>query len=445
LRIVTMPPRELGETPARPELAEALRLVSARILAQLDDLAASTAAEVLSDVPELEPLEDGEMWSEEAAFRANVQSIVALMPYGVAAVEPPPVTLERVRRLVHHGIEPQALLRTYRIGHAALWAAWQTEACREAPGVLPEVLEWSSRLMFAYFDSTCDFVARAYAAERARWVRTAAALRAEVTRELLAGSEIDPERASSLLGYELLRHHLGLIIWHDGGDDGVTTAAMLERAAKAVAQHLGYCHPLIVPVGSDQVWAWCGGFTPPSAGALDDLRRLALGGAVRIAAGDPCYGLEGFSRTHREAVITREMMIRTSPATRFNRYSNVALPSLLLADPDRAETFMRNELGPLADDTDAMLRLRATLEIVLGERSLMAAARRIGVHQNTIGYRISRSEQLLGHSIDERRQELEAALIIARALPEQIARSDGDERVTPEASRDGQPVRRATA
>jgi DNA-binding PucR family transcriptional regulator len=42
--------------------------------------------------------------------------------------------------------------------------------------------------------------------------------------------------------------------------------------------------------------------------------------------------------------------------------------------------------------------------------SFVRAARRLGVHENTVTYRVQRAEELLGHPVSERRLELQVAL-----------------------------------
>ena len=45
-----------------------------------------------------------------------------------------------------------------------------------------------------------------------------------------------------------------------------------------------------------------------------------------------------------------------------------------------------------------------------------AAARQLGVHHNTVVYRITQAEELLGHSVREGRVQLEVALDLALTL-----------------------------
>ena len=56
-------------------------------------------------------------------------------------------------------------------------------------------------------------------------------------------------------------------------------------------------------------------------------------------------------------------------------------------------------------------RLRATVRVYLEENlSPARAARRLGIHQNTVVYRVKQTEELLGHAIEQRRLQLEVAL-----------------------------------
>jgi DNA-binding PucR family transcriptional regulator len=99
------------------------------------------------------------------------------------------------------------------------------------------------------------------------------------------------------------------------------------------------------------------------------------------------------------------------------RYSRVALASLASADLEEARWLVERELGPLACDDDDMLRLAATLRVYFEEgSSLERAARRLGVHKNTVNNRVRRARELLGPSLDERPLEVQVALVLSRLV-----------------------------
>jgi DNA-binding PucR family transcriptional regulator len=96
---------------------------------------------------------------------------------------------------------------------------------------------------------------------------------------------------------------------------------------------------------------------------------------------------------------------------------DVALEVLATTDPGRARRFAADELGPLAGDGHRVDVLRETLEAYFASSlNANAAGARLGVHDQTVTYRLRRIEQLIGHPIYRRRAELELALRLERVL-----------------------------
>ncbi len=81
---------------------------------------------------------------------------------------------------------------------------------------------------------------------------------------------------------------------------------------------------------------------------------------------------------------------------------------------------MRAALGPLAKDDDASRRLIATLRVFLQEgQSFSRAARRLGIHENTVAYRVRRVLELTGQQ--------DAGSLVLRAAVELVPLlEDGD-------------------
>src|SRR5204862_5377431 len=135
--------------------------------------------------------------------------------------------------------------------------------------------------------------------------------------------------------------------------------------------------------------------------------RSLLG--LHVACGEVTAGVAGFAQTHGEALRGRELAERSGrPPGQIVRYGRVVVPSLLLADADRARRFVERELGELARQDDATVRIRATLHVYLEEGArTINTAKRLGIHQNTVTYRVRQAEALLGRPVTERRFELE--------------------------------------
>jgi hypothetical protein len=187
----------------------------------------------------------------------------------------------------------------------------------------------------------------------------------------------------------------------------------LKHAAAAVAHKLKGVELLVVPAGSSMVWAWTGGpsvtDSPPGALSVDAPLLASVGGIG--------YGLDGFIQSHRQARDGRRASgVFSHPPGTVARYHDVALSALLTQDLSAAGQFVKGQLGELSSDTERSRRLRTTLVAFFEEgMSWAKTAERLGVHQNTVIYRVQQAKDLLGRELTDRRLELEVALRLADA------------------------------
>ena len=158
-----------------------------------------------------------------------------------------------------------ALLQTYRIGHAVAWDA-MLEAVNEMDDLdrqaRTDVLLVCSRYTFAYIDRVIPFVTEEYTRERDRLMRGREQRRVQLVRDVLDGALVD----GGELGYELATSHRGVIGWGEGTD------AILPLLAAALELRL-----LLVSVSGQTVWAWLGGTRQSDAGAAPRARRARAG------------------------------------------------------------------------------------------------------------------------------------------------------------------------
>jgi DNA-binding PucR family transcriptional regulator len=165
----------------------------------------------------------------------------------------------------------------------------------------------------------------------------------------------------------------------------------------------------------DSVTIWMAFSAAPSTRQLAAVERL-LGEHGPVGLSEPAAGVDGFRATSREAADARRIALLRG-STEVTHYRDIALLAVLCADSERARALALAELGPLAVDDEASARLRQTVATFLacGE-SHVAAAAKLFVHQKTVAYRVRQAEALLGRKLCERRTELEAALLVHRAL-----------------------------
>lgn len=407
-----------GATESR--VTQALSAAADRLLLELEELSGGMAEYLFREIPELG--DEPELLAEmHASNRANVSAWLEMIKRGAAVNEvvAPPDAIRVARTYVMRGAPLTMLLRVYHLGHGYVYR-WWLRALRlgeHPPEMIDRLIRRSLELSFAYVDAMSAHIAETYAAEKARLARRADAARAETARALLSGVALDLDAASRTLGYQLRRWHVAAVLWADPADDAEEPLGRLEAAAGEIGARLGASRPLLVPTGRSLLWSWWATSDAPPDAVLREAARPRRDG-VSVALGEPGEGAEAFAHSHAQAQEARRIaLVAERPAGAVIRYGDVELVSLLAADVDRARRFMLSELGPLAADDDATARLRATLKAYLEEgSSLVAAARRLGIHENTVKYRLRRCEELLGRSPADRPLRLQAAILLAETV-----------------------------
>jgi DNA-binding PucR family transcriptional regulator len=399
-------------------------VVRQRLEAVLERLRPGPLAEEMADllmasIPELvragdEDFRAGLLLSCESNLIAIWSQL--LTDASLESMAPPAEAIAWSHELVHRGVELPALLRAYRLGHGL--AERRLEEAAAELEIEPEmrwrVLARISHSLFAYIDAVCTDLVDDYEQERAQWIRGAAAARAELVSAIVERHPVDARAAGEKLGYDVTRRHVALIVWGEPPRAGQQVGS-LEREATALAAALGGGPVLTVPIGERAVWAWSSGDH-----LNDDPAAVAhrLGDGVRAAIGTCREGLEGMADSHDEARVARRVAeLRAIRPGTVVGYRTADLTAVLTADPVEAVRFAESELGELLVDDDTAGRLRATIRVYLEENlSPARAARRLGIHQNTVVYRVKQTEQMLGHTIEQRRLQLEVALRLSDML-----------------------------
>ena len=396
--------------------------VAAELTSAAREMSAQLARAIGDRLPGLLP--DAESFeANRASNEASILGFAEILEQGAdpAATSLGQATLAYTKEAAQRGIPMTRLIRSYRLGHAAAWdgitpliAAHATDQEQRAIAI-----ELCSAWLFAYVDAALCLAEDFYSAERERWVRSTAATRAETIDTILAGEPIDAALAGRRLGYELDRQHTAVIAWLESHEEGHDTHAAMEAAIAQIQDRLGAAGALVHSLGLLSTAAWIGTGDPVASRQLDDLRfdtHTATG--VRVAIGEPGQGIAGFRQSHDEAAHARRVAVLAArPAGTVTRYSRVTLAAIATADLDQARVFVKRELGGLAADDDPTTRLTATLRTYLEEHSSRGrTAKRLGIHENTVSYRIKQAEEILGRSVDQRTLELRVALALAHLV-----------------------------
>lgn len=295
-----------------------------------------------------------------------------------------------VRDGFRRGLDESAVLDAYRVGTNVAWRSWMQAAftLTRDPDELCELLDVTSRSLTSFIDATIAGIGEQMQMEREALTRGTHAERRETVALILDGATISRQRAESRLGYRLEQHHTAAVIW---GDDSTTNLADLDAAAEALTRTEGGQRALSVLASAATRWVWVPGPAGPDlasvAAAVDKLP------GVQIAVGTTVAGIDGFRRSHLDAVATQRVMVRLGSAQRVARFTDVELVALVSADPEQADRFITHTLGDFAS-ADSELR-QTILTFIHHQCNASRAAEQMFLHRNTLLRRIARADELL--------------------------------------------------
>jgi hypothetical protein len=368
-------------------------------------------------IPQLQTSDPDEMADTIEAATSNVIAILEGLNAGADAgsLTAPGVSLDWAESLVHRAVDLSAVPWAYNFGQSRVQEALRG-AVEQAD--VPAEQKWEivnalSKYVNAYVEGVCAEMVDHFTQTRDRHYGDPGTMRREIVDAVLGGRLTDASTAAEGLGYRLDGSQIAVIVWADSADpDRAATTPVVDAAARLLTS-LGATSMLVLPSAQSVVWAWGTG-----NGVRDGLdQQLSVGPGLYASVGAVGDGLAGFVRSHEDAAQARRMAgLLSRRAGSVVRYRSVALTSLIASEPTQAARFVADELGEIAGDTDQMRRLRATLVAFFDEGMRpVRTGRRLGIHQNTVLYRVKQAEQLLGHPIATRRLELEAALRLADA------------------------------
>ena len=363
----------------------------------------------------------------QASIAQNVDTAVHTLQHMIdtTTIEAPAAAVEYARRLAQQDVPAAALIRTYRVGQARFLRHCIEELLQQSPGdhlegrAILQMVEDVSHLV----DRIVEQVIDVYETAREGWLRDRSAVLATRVRELLSEDRVDVGAAEAVLAYRLHQHHVGLVLWVDGRGE----ADSLERLRRLVGR-LGLAvetdeDPLFVPCDEASAWAWL----PTRAGlaGAKQLAELVEGETgVSVALGEPASGMDGFRRSHRQALSARSVALAAGPNhARITPFIDVAPIAMLCSDLDSARSWIQETLGELATDSPRNAGLRDTARVFLQSGgSYTATAEQLFLHRNTAQYRVRKAEELRGRPLREGRLDVELALLACHWLDGAVLR-----------------------
>jgi DNA-binding PucR family transcriptional regulator len=253
---------------------------------------------------------------------------------------------------------------------------------------LRELLDVSARSIAAFIDATLAGIYTQMQIEREQLTRGTHAERREVVTLILDGAPITRRRAESRLRYRLDQTHTAAIVW---GDESGTDLSDLDRAAEAMMDGAEAARPLSVLASAATRWVWIPGLRSPDPAQVATAIEQLPG--VRIAIGPPSPGIEGFRRSHLDALTTQRMLARIGSSQRVASFTDVELVTLISTDPERSDRFIKDTLGEFESAGPELHR--TVLTFINEQCNASRAAAKLYTHRNTLLRRLVRADEML--------------------------------------------------
>lgn len=312
--------------------------------------------------------------------------------------------VDTARELARRG-GAELLINVARSTQNAAWDLWMKMAFRltQDPVLLEEFLEVSSRSISDFINKNMLVVTQVITEEKNAQAYDDPLDRRSWVSRLLDGRDVSAEQFSRRLGYSLSQRHYASLVWSESPEAEIQP---LEDMARALAGLTATLAPLIVFAGPATLWVWFSATKPLDVNLLQGIAQQFP--QLRAAIGAAGAGINGFRRSHLEAVTTQRLMGRLPGAPAVATIDQVRMVSLMTHDARAARQFVLSTLGRLASEPVALQR---TLHAFLANGcNTTRTAEALSSHRNTLLRRLERAQELLPIPFADHRIQIAAAL-----------------------------------
>lgn len=356
------------------------------------------------------------------AFSAGVW-FRALLDGGAPTEADLSVLSDAARRRVHQGVSLASLLRALRLGSRELWSTLLDVAKNDAQARDELVLVFSTYLL-DYFDDLAERIASAYLDEQFQHARWRDALRYELMSVIFSFPDDDAafHKAATALGLDPSAPRVCLAL------DVIMPQVLpshvegeLDRTLLAISRSIGMpADDLVRSLYRGRLVIWLPVTRGDSVLAADNLvqrQATELVSAVscvrKVGIGLMNQGARGWSTSMEEAFRALDQGPRLAPQRHVFAFSDMVLNESVL----RSGNALRY-LDAMVERLSHEVELLTTLAVFFdGGQHRKHASEQLGIHPNTLNYRLGRIEEILGGSFDDAAwlSRLHVALTLRRA------------------------------
>lgn len=331
----------------------------------------------------------------------------ALLSGNGLSAEAREVFADHGRSRAHQGVPLQSLMRAFSIGMREVWQGY-LELAGDSEELGRELLFEVSRYIFLYFDEAAEETVQAYLDEQLRTVRWREYLDQRLHyillhtpedetgfREVLVALGLDPSMPRVALALDVAISVERLRTREDEIDRLLLQVARIFKVATADLVRAWYRGRLLVwlPCAHGEAISQVDQRLAKSATAL-------LAGLVEIrqaGLGIMNHGARGWTRSAEEALRALDFFSGERAERKARLYSSILIEDGIRGS-ENALRYLVSLLEQLASELDLLLTLETYL--TLGRRRGQTA-KRLGIHPNTLDYRLGRIEELLCASLDD--------------------------------------------
>src|SRR3954471_18077886 len=324
-----------------------------------------------------------------------------------------------------------ALLAAYRLGSRLAWRRFVEAGV--AGGLDPDAIDALGEAIFAYIDELSAESAEGYAEEQSAAAGERQRLRRRLVRLLAQDPPASEETilaAAAAAGWPLPRT-VAALVTAPGGEaasggassgTGPPGAAAVAGAAPASSDEAAEADALAARlarrIGEEAIGAGIERLAVvlvPDAGAPVRARRLTALAQGRPAALGPAVPLALAGLSVRRAVATHALLAAGRLGERAFARAEEHLPALVIAaDPALGAELAQQRLAPLQTLADGpRARLTETLRAWLDRPGqVQAVAAELGVHPQTVRYRVKQLRELFGDRLEDPEARFELGLAL---------------------------------
>ncbi|WP_321819602.1 MULTISPECIES: PucR family transcriptional regulator [unclassified Burkholderia] len=311
------------------------------------------------------------------------------------------------RRRVYQGVPLEALLRAFRLGSRELWCFY-IQIAEDDDALRDELLLRISPYLLEFFDIMSQEIAQTFLEEQYRQARWRESLRYQL-HSIIFNFPDDTDafnKTAAALRLDVTVPRVALAIDVESIDsNSATFRTEIDRIVAAAARRLR------VPIDDifdiwfrEQLFLWIPERLGETSGPNDSLlaKQIAsiadtLPEVKAIGVGLPGEGASGWAMSADEAGRALSFGRSHLDEERVRLYSEIAVEESIRGTK-RTLTYLTSMVEQLAGEPDLLETLRTYFDQLQRRK---ATASVLGIHPNTLNYRLERIENILGARLDD--------------------------------------------